>query len=161
MEILFWTQNESPEKKNTLILHGDKSDYSGTIEQDNAMKILMMNEMLMSYKPSTIERYIKDQNTSQGLKVMSNKNGTLIHALHQEKDVAGRYMPYALWISSTDSSEVISTIKDYCSQCGKTPFDGDLKVVRNYLESKKKGFGYLLIGISITIIIIILWMILF
>ena len=157
MNSAFWSQNKQPTiEEDTIIVDGEVSPYNSSEKHCEAMRQLVKNRMLDSFNPNSLKKYMKKYpNASSDLKVMCEKRGggTLIHGLHNETDVAGRFMPFAFWTKSTDSEIVVKTLQDYCQKINKSAREDDIIIIRKVLNKWKIPFVNVCIILILTIVL--------
>lgn len=176
MKNILWTQNESPTVRNSFVIDGILSKYSGLSEEDDALRLLTMGPQCNECSNFNYEKARQELGLSSNFKMnIPLGNGIFIQGLYEETDESGRKMPYMfLYTESDDINAAIKTLRDYSALTGKTLIEKDLSQVQKlqYLLQRQKKepdidilsyfannaknillFAFLLI----IIIIVILW----
>lgn len=111
MHTIFWTQNETPLTRSTLIIDGVCSEFEGKKLQNEAMKILSVNSNW------DIINKIEGSNLTIQYK---NNEGYLISSCFEERDEAGRPMVFKFYTDATDFSYAVDEMKDIMKQLNRT-----------------------------------------
>lgn len=165
MVTILWTQNETPNEKETFIINGVVSTYDGSPVQDKAFALLLdarKRKCGLSLKNVNMKKMFHDLDFSENLQCYQSSKGTLIQASYNETDKSGRKMPYMFFTDSTDWETIIRQLNENSEKIRRTCHAMDLEVLKQWSErsTQKKRFFLLagIIGSSVLLIILILSM---
>ncbi len=151
MNNILYTQNESPNQRNTIIIDGNLySDLTSGIASD-AFKSINKKSDEEGNKVWIIKKLIAcGKIESKNFKFFKDSSGIFIKACFQEKDELGRNMPFMFYAKTTDTKEAYQILCDYASKIKRSCFEKELKFL-TYLSNK-----YVYGGIGILTIITLL-----
>lgn len=165
MVTILWTQNESPNKKETFIINGVVSTYEGSPVQDKAFALLLdvrKQKGCFSLNSVNIKKMFPDLDFSENLQCYQSSKGTLIQASYNETDQSGRRMPYMFFTDSTDWKTIIRQFNENSEKIRRTSHAMDIEILKQLSgqSTQKKRFFLLatIIGSAILLFILILVM---
>ena len=161
MTTILWTQNETPNEKETFIINGVVSTYEGSPLQDKAFALLLAarkRKGRFSLNNVNMKKMYPDSDFSENLQCYQSSKGTLIQASYNETDQSDRKMPYMFFTNSTDWETIIQQLNENSEKIRRTCHAMDLKVLRTWSErlTQKKRLFLLASIIGSTILLIIL-----
>lgn len=154
MNTILYTQNESANQKNTIIV--DEIVYSEMTSGIAYDAFKLINKQ--SSEPGNwiwvinrLKAYgiIKSKN----FKFCKSSSGIFIRACFQEKDELGRNMPFMFYAKTTNIDDVCSLLIKDTAKIKRSCFENELKIL-HYLSEK---FVYGGIFISFILLCYILW----
>lgn len=146
MGTILWTQNETPDTKETFVIDGIVSAYEGNDLQDKAFAFLLAarkrKAKLFADEIKIMQEKYPDLYLSENLQCYQSSGGTLIQASYNEKDEAGRRMPYMFFASSVDWKTVSGRLNENSKRIKRSCHAKDLELLESLFErrSKKKEF---------------------
>lgn len=125
MKAVLWSQGISETDSEFFVIDGAYSRYSGSLEQDEALR-------LMNKSPFELVKRHKDgEKTSPSFMVKKSKDWLYIEGNFNEKDSAERLRIYRFTISSTNSKEITQTLENYAHKMECTIYKQDLIELKN------------------------------
>lgn len=155
MNILY-TQNESANQKNTIIVDGIiYSDMLTGVASDAFKSINKISNEAGNW--IWLIDKLKDfgKIESKNFKFIKDSTGIFIKACFQEKDELDRNMPFMFYTQTTSLNEACNLLEDYAKKIHRTCFEKELKILP-YLSDK---VIYGIVSLCIILLIIILWII--
>jgi hypothetical protein len=154
MENILYTQNESANQKNSIIVNGEFYSEMSTGIASDALRLINKKSGEKGKWVWLIEQ-LKDYGIikSKNFKFAKDSSGILIKACFQEKDELGRNMTFLFYTKSTDINEACQILNNYAAKIKRDCFENELKILP-YLSDK---FIYGGILSSITLLILIIW----
>ena len=169
METILWTQNETPDAKETFVIDGNISAYEGSVLQDEAFaRLLAAREHKSKFFAEGIkimQEKHPDLHLSENLQCYQSSKGTLIQASYNEKDESGRRMPYIFFANTVDWKTISRLLGENSQKINRTCYAKDLEALESLSEklSKKKRtviWGSIVsstILLITLVIVILLW----
>lgn len=153
MSNILYAQNESANKKNTIIIDGEIFSEINEGNASAAFKFINKKSGEEGNFAWLVEQLKKrGKISSRNFKFIKDSSGIFIKACFKEKDELGRNMPFLFYTDTTEINRACDILNEYASKISRTCFDNEIKMIK-YL-SDKVVYG---IGISIVLLIIGLW----
>lgn len=154
MNNILYTQNESTNQKNSIIVDGKLYSDMSTGIASEAFRLVNNKSSKNGDRLWLIEK-LKDcgKIKSRNFKFVRDSSGILIKACFQEKDELGRNMPFIFYTKTTDINEACQILRHYAIKIKRACFENELKILP-YLSDK---YFYGGIFTCITLLTIILW----
>jgi len=147
-------QSAQYQGRDVLVINGEKSVYSGSSAQLDALKLVRetSNPMFEKKVPSIC----KGSGTSPSLKIFITDSGKMVVSSNfQSKDEKGRNISYDFFCSSIDSPEkVVRVLADDSRIAGMKPNPADIQTLNKYLSFyKNRSRNYVIAGAAALVVL--------
>ena len=148
-----FVQWKKPTDPSRFVIDGEVSDYSGTEEQDEIMKLFANVPKYKEICSNKKRNHLSPSFRCSYEKIKTKTKTSILYFVEgnfEETDYSGRKLVYIFATIENESDKIVRTLKEYASLLGVTPHLEDLEEIKKNEIKKQPKIKYLCLSIIIV-----------